>query len=81
MRLLKFFLAALFAVVAVLAGVFVAAVAAVTGVAFFLVHRLLRRPRAAGRSAPPVGPHASPTSSNDVIEVTATEVPAGPTPR
>lgn len=73
MRLLKVFLTALFALIALVAGLFVAAAVALSGAAFFAARRLRN-----GQSAARPAPHAPARmkSTGDVIDVTATEVPA-----
>jgi hypothetical protein len=75
MRLLNVLLTGVFALIALFAGLIVAAI----GLVAFVLGRLLGRPRG-GRTRVPV--HAQPPprpyreSPEDVIEVTATEVPA-----
>jgi hypothetical protein len=77
MRLIKILVTALVAVLAVLTGVFIAAIAAVTGMALFF----FRRPRSPSRLAqtvplPSAAEARRPKASDvDVIDVIATEVP------
>ena len=83
MRWLKFIFAAVFAVVMMVAGLMAAAGVVAGGILIFIVHRLLRparktlpaQPASTGRI------HERATNSSDVIEVTATEVPADPPTR
>ena len=75
MRVVRIILTALVGAMAVVAGLFAAAVIAVIGVLATMMARLLRGPRsnrrAEVRGAAPRG------ATNDVIEVTATEVRDG----
>ena len=77
MRLLKFLFVALLAVAAVTVG-FLAVVALAGGfIAYVLGRRLVRRLQGAGASpvnVPATTPRV-PSAQDDVIEVTATEVP------
>ena len=78
MRLLKFFFVALLAAAAVTIG-FVAVVAVALGLAAYVVgRRVVRRLQGAGASPghPPVTASRVPASRGEIIEVTATEVPA-----
>ena len=75
MRIVQILLTALAVLVAIIGGVFTAAVAAVTVLIVFITRRLFGKPRVAiparARTAPPRRP---PASAGDVIDVTATEV-------
>jgi hypothetical protein len=84
MRLLKIIMTALVAAVAVLAGLFIAVVAAITGAVLFFS----RRPRGTPASprtvplSPAAGASPRKPADVDVIDVIATEVPASdPTSR
>jgi hypothetical protein len=73
MRLLRTLLLALFAAVALTAGLVVTAIVAVAGAAIYLAARLFRIGPAKRRTIPPaVGPKAA--KDGDVIDVTATEI-------
>jgi hypothetical protein len=75
MQWLKMLLAALVVVAAVTLGLFAVVVVAVGFAAYFVGRLLLGRTgRLPLRRAPP--PPARPTPAGDVIEVTATEIPA-----
>ena len=67
MRLLRILLTGLCAAIAVVAGLFIAAV----GLLAFGIGRLLGRPRSA---TPTAAAKRRPSASGDVIDVTATEV-------
>jgi hypothetical protein len=79
MRLLRVLLVGLFGVFALLAGLLTAAVVGVATALALLVRRMLRQPDAVRlpRQAPP----RARTNSDDVIDVTATELPVDSTPR
>lgn len=81
MRLLRIFLTGLFAAFAVVAGLLIAAF----GVFAYGLGRLLGKPNGGVRVrtpfSPPRRPAAAPMGRGDVIDVTATEVPADPLPR
>ncbi|MEO7411983.1 MAG: hypothetical protein ABIZ81_01385 [Opitutaceae bacterium] len=80
MRFLKIVLTAVVAALAVLAGLMIGALAAATSVVLFFSRRSRKR-ESQGRIAPLGNPaHARPTRAHDVdiIDVTATEVPADP---
>jgi hypothetical protein len=79
MRLLKFVLAGIVAVVAVIAGLFAAAIAALIALAVFASRRFFRPPGSLGGPASARRKH-SPARFGDVIDITATEVPPD-TPR
>lgn len=75
MRILKIILSILVAVVAVVGGLFAAAIVALASLAILLTRRFL---------SPPAGPSPTPSQSRvrhppkqagDAIEVTATEIP------
>jgi hypothetical protein len=72
-RLLKILLTALFATIAVIAGLVTAAVVAVAGVLIYFMQRLIRPKRVLRRSYQRRD-RMSDAKSDDVIEVTATEV-------
>ena len=79
MRLMRALIVALFGVFAVIAGLLTAAAVGVATALFVFIRRLLRSP--AGnpmQSRPPLRPRAN---GGEVIDVTATEVPAETTPR
>jgi hypothetical protein len=78
MRLLKFALAGIVALVAVFAGLFAAAVVAAGAIGVFLARLLLARPRKPALREPPrrAVPREPAPSSGDVIDITATEVPS-----
>ena len=80
MRALKIILTGLLAVIALTAGLVVAAIVALFGFAIFLASRLLGHSpfRFVGSRSPR---KSSPMKSGDAIDVTATEVPTEPTPR
>lgn len=74
MRIVQILLTALAVLVAIIGGVFTAAVAAVTVLVVFITRRLFGKPRAIParvRTAPVRRPA---TSAGDVIDVTATEI-------
>jgi hypothetical protein len=74
MRLLQVLLGGLFAVFALLAGLFIAAVVAMTGMLIMFIRRAVGR-----GGVTPLPPRnrsrVSATKTGDVIDVTATEVP------
>ena len=79
MRLMRALLVALFGVFAVIAGLLTAAAVAVATALFVFIRRMLRSSAgSAMRSRPPLRRRAS---AGEIIEVTATEVPAETTPR
>lgn len=90
MRVLKILLTAAIVVIALLGGVFVAAIIAVTALAIWLNNRFFRKPRSPLRGTPaPAGiPRATPPRASrtnrapdpTAIEVTATEVPESRVP-
>ena len=77
MRIVQILLTALAVLVAIIGGVFTAAVAAATVLVVFVTRRLFGKPRVAipaparARSAPI---RRSPASGGDIIDVTATEI-------
>lgn len=78
MRLFKLILTAVFAVFAVVAGLFIAVVAASISAVLFLLGRT-RNVRPSGRNVPsfrPAETRATKPGDLDVIDVTATEIPA-----
>jgi hypothetical protein len=72
MRLIHVILTALFAVFALVAGLFAAAVVAIAGTILYALKRIGRGPLIAGTRPGMARPRARP--AGDVIEVTATEV-------
>ena len=74
MRALKLVLTGLFTAIALAAGFVVAAVVAVIGLAMFLSGRLLGKPKVR-TGTPRPRRQSSSMSTNDAIDVTATEVP------
>jgi hypothetical protein len=76
MRLIPVILTALFAVFALVAGLFAAAVVALAGAILYGLKRIGRGPLIAGNRAGVARPRAKQPS--DVIEVTATEVTTVP---
>ena len=82
MRLLRILIVALFGLFAVIAGLIMAAAVSIATAFVLFVQRMFRpavRPRIpASRSHPP---SRSSSSSADVIDVTATEVPVDTAPR
>jgi hypothetical protein len=79
-RFLKLILIVLVAVVAVLGGLFIGVAAAVVGIAFFVLRRWRAR-RGSGRAlsqprADATKAHPTRVRDLDVIDVTATEIPA-----
>lgn len=76
MRLLKLFLSALLAIVAVIGGLFTAAVIALASLAVLLTRRLLgdRRPVVAFSTARRA--RSPRPTAGDTIDISATEVPA-----
>jgi uncharacterized membrane protein YedE/YeeE len=87
MALMKVLSTAILAALAVLVGLFMAMVVAVGSIFVFLARRIFggttRRPSTAPEPAMETAPRAprSMSESADVIEVTATEVPADPSVR
>lgn len=82
MRLLKVLLTALFAIVAVTMGLFAAAIVGLGAIALLLTRKLLRGGGTHSTAMQAPAPRATrppanqATGGGDVIEVTATEVPA-----
>ena len=79
MGFLRFLFGALFALFALVAGLVTAAAIAIAGALLFAVRRLLR----AAADRPPVqngSARPRPVRSDEVIEVSATEVPADTSP-
>ena len=72
MRLIHVILTALFAVFALVAGLFAAAVVAIAGTILYALKRIGRGPLIAGNRPGVVRPRSR--AGGDVIEVTATEV-------
>ena len=81
MRAIRLILTAIFAIVAVTAGLFVAAVVAVAGFAIYLATRLFgsRRTGTVAEGVFRSSPHSQTAGSGDAIDVTATEVDVDPT--
>lgn len=75
MRLLKVLFTALFALIALVAGLFVAAVVALSSVALFATRRF-NGERSPARAGPRSPSRAKTVAPGDVIDVSATEVPA-----
>jgi len=80
-RAIRLILTAIFAIVAVTAGLFVAAVVAVAGFAIYLATRLFgsRRTGTVAEGVFRSSPHSQTAASGDAIDVTATEVDVDPT--
>lgn len=76
MRLIPVILTALFAVFALVAGLFAAAGVALAGTVFYVLKRFGRGPLIAGNRPSVARPRAR--EAGDVIEVTATEVATEP---
>ncbi|HYP16081.1 MAG TPA: hypothetical protein VEQ65_02630 [Opitutus sp.] len=74
MRILKTLLLALLGIVAVIGGIFVTAVAAVTTVVVIVGRRLLSR-RSRPLAPPELTRHGSAPRPAEAIEITATEIP------
>ena len=83
MRPLKIIMTAFIAALVVLAGLFIAAVAAVTGAALFFLKRSRGTPASRRTTRlSRLGDANSPKGTDlDVVDVTATEVPADPAKR
>jgi hypothetical protein len=77
MRLLRVLVVALFGLFAVVAGLFTAAAVGLASALFVFIRRMLRQPATRLPNSQP----RPRTSAGEVIEVTATEVPADPVPR
>jgi hypothetical protein len=81
MRPLRILLGALLAVLAIIGGLFVAAAVALGAAVVLVLRRLLRQATGSRLPMRRNAPRAVRPASGEVIEVTATEVPADPASR
>lgn len=76
MRFAKLLLAMLVAAAAIIAGLFAAAVVALTGLTAWVISRFINPRISNTQAAPRARPRTTRINAADAIDVTATEVPA-----